>query len=101
MALTYGAYRESAILTPGRQDAEYQPGVLASRRPGVPTLELFMKTRALVFAAMIISAPATAQVPDAVPDMMRRIFASADFSAQRFGPARWLDSGAAYTTVER
>jgi len=30
-----------------------------------------------------------------------RIFASADFSGQRFGPARWLADGSGYTTVER
>jgi dipeptidyl-peptidase-4 len=45
--------------------------------------------------------PATAQVPDTVNDMMRRIFASADFAPQRFGPARWIENGTAYTTVEK
>jgi len=30
-----------------------------------------------------------------------RIFASADFAAERFGPARWLADGSGYTTVER
>jgi dipeptidyl-peptidase-4 len=32
--------------------------------------------------------------------MLRRIFASSDFASQRFGPARWLGGGDAYTTVE-
>src|SRR6266850_2265859 len=45
--------------------------------------------------------PAVAQVPDHVNDMLRRIFASADFAPQRFGPARWIENGAAYTTVEK
>src|SRR5712691_7156691 len=45
--------------------------------------------------------PASAQVPDKVNDMMRRIFASADFAPQRFGPVRWIENGTAYTTVEK
>ncbi|HSL69223.1 MAG TPA: S9 family peptidase, partial [Longimicrobiales bacterium] len=32
---------------------------------------------------------------------LRRIFASRDFSGDRFGPARWLPGSEAYTTVER
>lgn len=32
---------------------------------------------------------------------VRRIYASPEFSSQSFGPARWLDDGTAYTTVER
>jgi len=31
---------------------------------------------------------------------IERIFASRDFTPERFGPARWLENGAAYTTVE-
>ena len=30
-----------------------------------------------------------------------RIFNSDEFSPQRFGPARWIDNGAGYTTLER
>ena len=30
-----------------------------------------------------------------------RIFASNEFSQERFGPARWIDDGAGYTTLER
>ncbi len=33
-------------------------------------------------------------------DMLRRLFASREFAPERFGPARWIDGGAAYTTVE-
>src|SRR6185312_1776174 len=50
--------------------------------------------------ALFIAVPAAAQMPDTVSAMMRRIFASAEFAPQRFGPARWIDNGAAYTTVE-
>jgi dipeptidyl-peptidase-4 len=52
-----------------------------------------------LFASMPV--PVAAQVPDNVNDMMRRIFASAEFAPQRFGPARWIENGTAYTTVEK
>ncbi len=45
--------------------------------------------------------PAAAQVPDHVTDMLRRIFASAEFAPERFGPARWIENGTTYTTVEK
>jgi len=51
--------------------------------------------------ALFASVPVAAQVPDNVNEMMRRIFASADFAPQRFGPARWIENGTAYTTVEK
>lgn len=41
------------------------------------------------------------QVPAATAEMLRRIFASRDFIGDRFGPARWIENGNAYTTVER
>ena len=55
----------------------------------------------LTLLALFVAVPATAQVPDTVNAMLRRIFASAEFAPQRFGPARWVENGAAYTTVER
>jgi dipeptidyl-peptidase 4 len=45
-------------------------------------------------------APLTGQVPAPVNELLRRLFASRDFAPERFGPARWIDSGAAYTTIE-
>ena len=42
-----------------------------------------------------------AQVPAAAIEMLRRIFASRDFSGDGFGPARWIENGTAYTAVER
>jgi len=43
--------------------------------------------------------------PDASPAgelkrQLERIFTAGEFAAQTFGPARWLDGGRAYTTVE-
>src|SRR6266536_3459896 len=45
--------------------------------------------------------PAAAQLPENVNETLRRIFASAEFAPQRFGPARWIENGTAYTTVEK
>jgi len=33
--------------------------------------------------------------------LLQRIFASGDFRTRRFGPARWMDDGSSYTTLER
>jgi dipeptidyl-peptidase-4 len=41
------------------------------------------------------------QVPDTVRATVHRLFGTRDFAAERFGPARWIENGAAYTTVER
>jgi dipeptidyl-peptidase-4 len=35
-----------------------------------------------------------------VQAMVRRIFVSHEFEPERFGPARWLEDGSAYTTLE-
>src|SRR5438445_655513 len=44
--------------------------------------------------------PLRGQVPAAATEMLRRLYASRDFASERFGPARWIENGAAYTTVE-
>jgi dipeptidyl-peptidase-4 len=46
------------------------------------------------------AAPAQAQFKPQTAEMLRRIFNGDDFEAKSFGPARWLDGGEAYTTVE-
>ena len=53
--------------------------------------------------ALFVSVPsaAVAQVPENVTETLHHIFASAEFAPQRFGPARWIDNGTAYTTVEK
>jgi len=51
---------------------------------------------------MASALPAMAQVPPALDSMVRRIFGTNEFGPrQRFGPAVWIEGGAAYTTVER
>jgi dipeptidyl-peptidase-4 len=53
---------------------------------------------ALVALAFVHTA-VRAQVDEAA--VLRRLFASRDFAGERFGPARWLGAGGAYTTLER
>ncbi|HEU4586337.1 MAG TPA: S9 family peptidase [Gemmatimonadaceae bacterium] len=53
-----------------------------------------MAPRAAVAQTPTVAAPRTSELT------IERIFASRDFAPDRFGPARWLENGAAYTTVE-
>ena len=61
-----------------------------------------MRRLSLCLAAVLaIGAPELrGQVPAAATEMLRRLYASRDFASERFGPARWIENGAAYTTVE-
>src|ERR1700691_5574438 len=64
----------------------------------------------IIFSAFFVFHTATAfaqNVPTASPisadsdKLLHRMFASTDFEVSNFAPARWLDGGAFYTTVER
>jgi dipeptidyl-peptidase-4 len=62
-----------------------------------------MRRTPLVLAAALAVVPArplAAQIPASATEMLRRIYASRDFASDRFGPARWIERGTAYTTVE-
>ena len=48
----------------------------------------------------LLSAPLAAQ-QDLSLLSVRSIYASPEFASERFGPARWLENGAAYTTLEK
>jgi len=54
-----------------------------------------------VLALVVAAAAATAQ--DTSPSLLTldRIFAAREFAPESFGPARWIEGGAAYTTLER
>jgi dipeptidyl-peptidase 4 len=51
-------------------------------------------------AALLAASPVRAQVSQDSDKLLHRIFGSQDFEVKRFGPARWLDGGEFYTTVE-
>jgi len=57
-------------------------------------------TSVLAIAVSFTLQPLAAQLPAEASDMLRRLYASRDFSSQSFGPARWMGGGVAYTTVE-
>lgn len=54
----------------------------------------------LVLLATVCAGHLFAQQPDPSVLTLKRIFTDRDFQAERFGPARWLENGKAYTTVE-
>lgn len=53
---------------------------------------------ALLLVAVV---PVGAQQPDSSRLTVQRIYASPEFAPERFGPSRWLDDGAGYTTLEK
>ena len=60
----------------------------------------FRFTMLAAFLSAVVSAPVYGQVPTPLQDQLKRIFDSEDFDSKDFGPAKWLDGGDAYTTVE-
>lgn len=62
-----------------------------------------MRRGLVVSLAALLSTAATlsAQLPASVTTTLHRIFASSEFAGQRFGPARWIEEGSAYTTLEK
>jgi dipeptidyl-peptidase-4 len=56
---------------------------------------------AVTTAAFLAPQPLPAQVPAATTAALQQIFASRYYAPERFGPARWIEGGKAYTTLER
>ena len=54
--------------------------------------------RRFVLAALLICLPLSAS--EELNRQLRRIFEAKEFDAKRFGPARWIEEGAAYTLLE-
>ncbi|HMU62805.1 MAG TPA: DPP IV N-terminal domain-containing protein, partial [Gemmatimonadales bacterium] len=55
----------------------------------------------LALAGTLAALPLSAQVPEATAAALKQIFASRYYAADRFGPARWIEDGKAYTTLEK
>ena len=55
----------------------------------------------LALTAVLIVPSLSAQLPAPATNQLRAIFASREYANERFGPARWIEQGAAYPTVER
>jgi len=45
--------------------------------------------------------PLAAQVPEAATTALTQIFGARYYAPERFGPARWIEGGTAYTTLEK
>ncbi len=60
----------------------------------------FFAALALLFAAQLSTVPLHAQISQESDQLLHRMYASPDFEVKYFGPARWLDDGMFYTTVE-
>src|SRR5262249_16824203 len=54
----------------------------------------------VVVGLLLAMPPLVAQQADPGTLTLDRIFQAAEFRADPFGPVRWLDDGAAYTTLE-
>ncbi|MFN7949369.1 MAG: S9 family peptidase [Blastocatellia bacterium] len=54
----------------------------------------------LLLLTLLTLVPLRAQERDPRLLTLERIFSARDFATQPFGPARWIDGGAGYTTVE-
>jgi dipeptidyl-peptidase-4 len=54
----------------------------------------------LTLATLAVASTARAQISPDSDKLLHRLFASPDFEVKKFGPARWLDGGEFYTTVE-
>src|SRR5580693_4439970 len=67
------------------------------------TRRLFLTLIVALIAACSCLTAATALQAQISPEsdaLLHRMYASSDFEVKYFGPARWLDDGAFYTTVE-
>lgn len=54
----------------------------------------------LILFFLLVASSAHAQKTDASKLSLERLFSSSDFASEQFGPARWLEDGSGYTTVE-
>ena len=54
----------------------------------------------LTLATLAVASTARAQISPDSDKLLHRLFASPDFEVKKFGPARWLDGGEFYTTLE-
>ena len=74
--------------------------------PGSTLLRASQRFAMWLFSAIVAitafaaASPARAQVSPESDKLLHRLFASSDFEVKTFGPAKWLDGGEFYTTVE-
>src|ERR1700687_2763593 len=69
-------------------------------RHGARAFDCLKVVLVLLVLAAGIAQPAAAQLKPETEQLFRRIFVAKEFQSKVFGPARWLEGGAAYTTLE-
>jgi dipeptidyl-peptidase 4 len=80
--------------------------IIALRPESIGALTLRNLTSAILLVLLLAGAMTTggsagAQEKSDLKTLLHKIYASDDFEVKVFGPARWLDGGEGYTTVER
>jgi dipeptidyl-peptidase-4 len=68
--------------------------------PSSKSFAVAFHTVALLAVAWLLPAAACAQIKPEVAQLLHRFYDSDEFAPKTFGPARWLENGDAYTTVE-
>jgi dipeptidyl-peptidase-4 len=63
-------------------------------------LQRLLPMLTVLLAACLATIPLQAQISSESDQLLHRMYASPDFEVKSFGPARWLDDGVFYTTVE-
>lgn len=58
------------------------------------------KTWTLLFVLLFLEVPAHGQLPGSLSQELERIFQAREYRLRSFGPARWVEQGRSYTTVE-
>ncbi len=56
--------------------------------------------RGLLVILLLLSSSARAQLPDRLAEELERIFQAREYRSRSFGPARWIEEGRRYTTLE-
>jgi len=105
--------------SPGGADSYNARVGKEAARQGTPSLELIVGGEEMSFfgqrwcwkssffflsrmlAALILTgSPAMAQLPDRLAQELERIFQAREYRSRSFGPARWIEDGRRYTTLE-
>ena len=63
-------------------------------------MKRILNSLAVLASMLFLTVAVYGQSSDKRTLTLDRIFSSADFRSETFGPARWLEDGASYTTVE-
>ena len=69
-------------------------------RPGTWDYGRLSQRVVIAFAIFILGSTCAYTQSPALTDLLHREFVARDFAAKSFGPARWLNEGASYTTLE-